>query len=401
MSKRPSTDFVQVLSESGVPVTEKDFETKLKQEVVGAGSKVSNDSEMSPFWRWVRAAVVTPCVWLIRHLLAQHVMPNMFVATAERWALDLKAWEHNIAPKVAQRAQGYITLTKANAADAVTIEKGAVIQTLPIDGVMYKVQVTEPGIIEAGHLKGKVLVEALEAGSAFNLPAGYFNIIPEAIPGIVDAVNEPDWLSVLGADAETDEELALRIQNAFTSSGEWHIDDVYRSIIASVAGIRSDNIYFRNTGDITPGSAEALILMEVGPTPLTVLEQLNEHIMSKGHHGHGDVLTCKAIPDTKHEITADVVLAENLDSATKVNELLEVEARIRAAFRETAAYPEMTRAKPEHRFSLSLLGTEIHTNMTEVESVRFTVDGKVQKDIISKLEQPRLKSLAVRELVDV
>ncbi len=35
MSKRPSTDFVQVLSESGVPVTEKDFETKLKQEVVG------------------------------------------------------------------------------------------------------------------------------------------------------------------------------------------------------------------------------------------------------------------------------------------------------------------------------------------------------------------------------
>ncbi|EKA2635331.1 baseplate J/gp47 family protein, partial [Vibrio alginolyticus] len=259
----------------------------------------------------------------------------------------------------------------------------------------------EPGIIESGHLKGKVLVEALEAGSAFNLPAGYFNIIPEAIPGIVDAVNEPDWLSVLGADAETDEELALRIQNAFTSSGEWHIDDVYRSIIASVAGIRSDNIYFRNTGDITPGSAEALILMEVGPTPLTVLEQLNEHIMSKGHHGHGDVLTCKAIPDTKHEITADVVLAENLDSATKVNELLEVEERIRAAFRETAAYPEMTRAKPEHRFSLSLLGTEIHTNMTEVESVRFTVDGKVQKDIISKLEQPRLKSLTVKELVDV
>ncbi|KZX70470.1 hypothetical protein A3712_08840 [Vibrio sp. HI00D65] len=397
MSKRPNADFVEILSESGVPVTEDEFEAKLKQEVVGAGSKVSNDSEMSPFWRWVRAAVVTPCVWLIRTLLAEYVMPNMFVATAERWALGLKAWEHDIEPKDAEKTQGNITLTKANAGDAVTIEAGKVVQTLPIDGVVYKVQVLAETVIDAGQLTGKVLVEAFEAGAAFNLPAGYFNIIPEEIPGIADAVNEPDWITQLGADAESNEELALRIQNAFTSSGEWHIDDVYRSIIASVAGIRSDNIYFNNTGDVTPGTAEALILMEVGATPQPVLDQLNDHIMAKGHHGHGDVLTCKAIPDTEHDVISDVVLVANLDEATKVNELLEVEDRIRAAFRETAAYPEMTRAKPESRFSLSLLGTEIHTNMAQVESVKFTVGGKVQEDIISDLEQPRLKTLTVRE----
>ena len=101
--------------------------------------------------------------------------------------------------------------------------------------------------------------------------------------------------------------------------------------------------------------------MEVGATPQALINQLNTYIM-KGHHGHGDVLTCKAIPDTEHDVIADVVLVAYLDEATKVNELLEVEDRIRAAFRETAAYPEMTRAKPESRFSLSLLGTEIHTN---------------------------------------
>ncbi|MEZ8696364.1 baseplate J/gp47 family protein [Vibrio lentus] len=396
MSKRPSANFIKILSESGVPVTEDEFEAKLKLEVVGAGSKVSNDSEMSPFWRWVRAAVVTPCVWLIRTLLAEHVMPNMFVATAERWALELKAWDHDIEPKDAEKTQGNITLTKVNAADAVTIDAGKVVQTLPIDGVVYKVRVLAETVIEAGQLTGKVLVEAFEAGAAFNLPAGYFNIIPEEIPGIVDAVNEPDWITQLGADAESNEELALRIQNAFTSSGEWHIDDVYRSIISSVAGIRSDNIYFNNTGEVEPGTAEALILMEVGATPQPVLDQINDHVMAKGHHGHGDVLTCKAIPDTEHDVIADVVLVANLDEATKDNELLEVEDRIRAAFRETAAYPEMTRAKPESRFSLSLLGTEIHTNMAQVESVKFTVGGKVQEDIISDLDQPRLKTLTVR-----
>ncbi|MFA0054946.1 baseplate J/gp47 family protein [Vibrio echinoideorum] len=396
MSKRPSANFIKILSESGIPVTEDEFEAKLKLEVVGAGSKVSNDSEMSPFWRWVRAAVVTPCVWLIRTLLAEHVMPNMFVATAERWALELKAWDHDIEPKDAEKTQGNIILTKVNAADAVKIDAGKVVQTLPIDGVVYKVRVLAETVIEAGQLTGKVLVEAFEAGAAFNLPAGYFNIIPEEIPGIVDAVNEPDWITQLGADAESNEELALRIQNAFTSSGEWHIDDVYRSIISSIAGIRSDNIYFNNTGEVTPGTAEALILMEVGATPQPVLDQLNDHVMAKGHHGHGDVLTCKAIPDTEHDVIADVVLVANLDEETKVNELLEVESRIRAAFRETAAYPEMTRAKPESRFSLSLLGTEIHTNMAQVESVKFTVGAKVQEDIISDLEQPRLKTITVR-----
>ncbi|MGF1744986.1 baseplate J/gp47 family protein [Vibrio minamisatsumaniensis] len=396
MSKRPSIDFIKILSESGVPVIEDEFEAKLKQEVVGAGSKVSNDSEMSPFWRWVRAAVVTPCVWLIRTLLAEHIMPNMFVATAERWALVLKAWEHNIEPKDAEKTKGNITLTKANAADAVTIEAGKVVQTLPIDSVVYQVRVLAETVIGVGLLTGKLPVEAFEAGAAFNLPAGYFNIIPEEIPGIVDAVNEADWITQLGADAESDEELALRIQNAFTSSGEWHIDDVYRSIISSVAGIRSDNIYFKNTGDVTPGTAEALILMEVGATPQPVLDQLNDYIMTKGYHGHGDVLTCKAIPDTEHVVIADVVLVENLDDSTKANELLEIEGRIRAAFRETAAYPEMTRAKPKSRFSLSLLGTEIHTHMALVESVKFTVGGNIQEDIISDLEQPRLKTLTVR-----
>lgn len=396
MSKRPSADFIDILSESGVPVTEEEFEAKLKQEVVGAGSKVSNDSEMSPFWRWVRAAIITPCVWLIRTLLAEHVMPNIFVATAERWALELKAWEYDIVPKEAVKTQGNITLTKANAADAVKIEASAVVQTLPINGVVYKVRVLAETVIEAGHLTGKVLVEAFEAGFDFNLPAGYFNIIPEEIPGIIDAVNEPDWITQLGANPESNEELALRIQNAFTSSGEWHIDDVYRSIISSVAGIRSDNIYFKNTGEVTPGTAEALILMEVGETPQSVIDELNDHIMTKGHHGHGDVLTCKAIPDSEHDVIAEVVLVESLDEQAQVNELLEIEDRIRAAFRETAAYPEMTRSKPESRFSLSLLGTEIHTNMTEVESVKFTVGGKVQEDIISGLEQPRLKTLTVR-----
>ena len=398
MSKRPSADFLKILAQSDVPTTEAQFEEKLKQEVIGAGSEISNDSAMSPFWRWVRAAVITPCLWLIKTLLAGHVLPNMYVATAERWALELKAWEHDLEPKDAVKTQGLITLTKANAGDASTIEAGAIIQTLPIDNVIFKVKVLAQTVIDAGQLTGQVVVEAESAGQAYNLPAGYFNIIAEEIPGIIAAVNEPDWITRSGANQETDDELALRIQNAFTSSGEWHIDDVYRAMISTVKGIRSDNIFFQNTGEIKPGTADAFILMEVGPTPEKVLEQLNTYIMQEGNHGHGDMLTCKAIADTQHDVIAEAKLVANLDDQQTENVFEEIEQRVRAAFRETEAYPEMTRARPESLFSLSQCGTEIHNNMDAVVSIRFTVDGKVQKDIESQLSQPRLKSLIVRAL---
>lgn len=398
MSKRPTVDFVDVLEREGVATDSATLEANLRDDVKAAGSKISNDSAMSPFWRWVRAAVTSPAVWLIRVLLAEHVLPNMFVATANRWSLELKAWELNVTPKGKTKTKGLITFTKANAPDETTVKAGSVVQTLPIDGVVFKVMVTEDTVIPAGVLTQKVPVQAEQAGAAFNLPAGYFNVLPEELPGIAAAVNEPEWITELGANEETDEELALRLQNQFTSSGNWHIDDAYRAVISSVAGIRSDNIFFENTGHVEPGTATAFILMEVGLTPAKVIDQLNHHIMTLGHHGHGDVLTCKPIIDQPVNLECEVVLASNLTTEETEAAINEVEARIRAAFRETEAYPVMTRAKPQSRFSLSQMGTEIHNNMRDVESVRFVVDGNIQKDIVSALQQPRLQSLSMLEV---
>lgn len=399
MTNRPTVDFKHVLSGSEIPTTEAELEAKLKEEVVGAGSLISNDSAMSPFWSWVRAVIITPTVWLINTLLVGYVLPNMFVATAARWALELKAWELNVTIKGAVKTQGVMTLTKTNAADVVTVAKGSLIQTLPIDGITYQMQVVDDTTLAAGLETGQVLVEALAAGAAYNLSAGYFNVLPVELPGVVSAVNGPDWIVVLGADAEGDDELALRLQNAFTSSGNWHIDDAYRSIIASVAGISAKNIYFNNTGHIIPGSATAYIVMDVGETPMAILEQLNTYIMTDGHHGHGDVLTCSAMPDRHYDVIADIVLMDNVDAVQAAIEMRAVENRIRAAFKETAAFPEMQRAEPNSRFSLSKLGTDIHNNMALVKSISLRIDGELQHDVISLLAQPRIKTLLVQEAV--
>ncbi|PMJ92866.1 baseplate J/gp47 family protein [Vibrio sp. 10N.261.55.A7] len=398
MSQRPTVDFVDVLKQEGIPTTEEALTSQLEDDVEAAGSNISNDSDMSPFWRWVKSAVVAPVYYLINTVLALHVLPNMYVATAARWGLELKAWELDVEPKAAVKMQGGVTLTKANIDDDTTVDAGITIQSPPIDGVVYRLFVLEQTVIPAGQLTGFVPCIAELEGQAFNLAAGYYSVVPEEISGIVSAENKPDYITTLGADIEADDELALRLQNAYTSSGAWHIDDVYRSIIASVAGIRSDNVFFQNTGHITPGTANAYILMEVGQTPQSILNDLNTHIMTNGHHGHGDVLTCTAIPDKSVTMKAEVVLVSVMEDQTKAAALAEVENRIRAVFRESAAYPKMTRTRPQSRFSLSKLGSEIHTDLADVESVRFTVDGQVQEDIISVLEQPRLESLTIEEV---
>ncbi|HHQ4701532.1 TPA: baseplate J/gp47 family protein, partial [Aeromonas veronii] len=80
MNLRPNVDFMALLAETGIPTTEQAMEAELKKEVEAAGSLITNDSDVSPFWRLVRGVVITPALWLVRTLLAGHVLPNTFAA---------------------------------------------------------------------------------------------------------------------------------------------------------------------------------------------------------------------------------------------------------------------------------------------------------------------------------
>jgi hypothetical protein len=89
----------------------------------------------------------------------------------------------------------------------------------------------------------------LDTGSAFNLPAGYFCILPTAVNGIERVANPVDWLiRARRRRSKDDEALALRIQNQYSVVGRYHIDAVYRSACSpAVAGIRADQHLLSST----------------------------------------------------------------------------------------------------------------------------------------------------------
>ncbi len=391
MNLRPTVDFMALLAKSGVPTTEEAMEVELKKEVEAAGSLITNDSDVSPFWRLVRAVVITPALWLIRILLAGHVLPASFAATATDSYLDLKAWDVDLIRKPAQKAGGIVNFTKVNPAEATTIPDDVWVTTERINGTIYRVKPVQAVVSPAGEAVARVVCEAEFAGVAWNLAPGYYNLLSKPITGILSARNsEKEWITTQGADAESNDALGLRIKNQFSAVGRYHIDAIYRSMLASVAGIRADHIFFEHDAPRGPGTANAFILLEVGTTPASLIEKLNDYVNNQGNHGHGDDLQVMAMPETEHSLHLELWPVENLAAEQRLALVSEVKLLIQAAFRQSADYPAVTRTWPQSRFSLSQLGRELHQAFPEIKSLHFT-----ELDIVSGLEIPRLAAIEV------
>ncbi|MFQ2300927.1 baseplate J/gp47 family protein [Aeromonas dhakensis] len=391
MNLRPNVDFMALLAEAGVPTTEQAMEAELKKEVVAAGSLITNDSDVSPFWRLVRGVVITPALWLIRTLLAGHVLPNTFAATATDAYLDLKAWDVDLTRKAAQKTRGVIHFVKVSPGEAVTIPADIWVTTERINGTIYRVKPRQAVVSPAGEAVAKVVCEAEFAGAAWNLAPGYYNLLSEPVTGILSARNDDkEWITTQGADAEGNDALGLRIQNQFSAVGRYHIDAIYRSMLASVAGIRADHIFFEHEGPRGPGTANAYILLEVGATPTSLINQLNDYVGRQGNHGHGDDLFVMSIPETQHSLTLTIWPQPNLTDEQKAALKAGAESLVKAAFRQSADFPSVTRTWPRSRFSLSQLARELHSQFPQLQSLKFAQD-----DIVSGLAIPRLSTLEV------
>ncbi|BEA72133.1 hypothetical protein VEE01_12940 [Escherichia coli] len=390
MTEKPDVDFEAVVKASGMPVTEAEVRERFNAIVSDEGI-ITNTSRMSPFWRLITAIVTAPVMWL-KDALVSTVLANMFVATASGNMLRLLAWAVNITPKPASAAEGVIRFFKEDAKAVVTVKAGTIVQTERINGTVYELATTQDVVIASGAASALLPVKARGTGSAFNLAPGYYRILPVAVSGISHVASEEDWLITPGADEESDDELRERSRNQFNLVGNYHTDAVYRSMIASVAGLSIERIFFEHEAPRGPGTANAYLLLDSGVASAPFVDAVNNYINTQGHHGHGDDMQCYPMPERLHDLSVTVYV-NNLSnlSEDETKALREgVENLIRCAFRENADF-DVRKTWPYSRFSFSQLGREIHKNFALAESLAFSL-----ADISSELSVPRLKSLVVR-----
>lgn len=383
-------DFKKALQDAGVPTTEAGLRQAWEKEVAAQGSKLSNTSAWSPFWRLLTAIVTKPVLWLI-DFMTSTVLPNFFVKTATGTWLDMLAWAVDVTRKASTKAQGQLLFTRSSTAGVLEIPAGVRVQSVAINGNVYVLITTAATLFLDGDVQTLVPVEASEAGSGYNLAPGYYSILPEPIPGIIQVVNADGWLSQPGADQEHDDDLRLRTRNQFSAVNQWHTDAVYRAMIASFPGVQPDGVYFEHDAPRGPGSANAFVLFEAGLPAASYLAQINSYIRDQSNHGHGDDLLVQEMPATQHTVRVTVwpmaqVGAERLETL-----LSDIELFIRAAFREsTTSDYQPTLTYPQARFSFSRLGEELHETFSGIDSLKFD-----NEDIVSQLTIPRLDDVQV------
>ncbi|EKC7175802.1 baseplate J/gp47 family protein [Cronobacter sakazakii] len=390
MTEKPQVDFEEVVKASGMPVTKEALRERFNG-IVQEEGLITNTSSMSPFWRLITAIVTTPVLWL-KDVLVGSVLANMFVATASGQMLRLLAWAVNVTAKPATAAQGVIRFYKADAGAVVTVKAGTLIQTERINGTVYELATTADFTLAAGVASALIPVQATATGGAFNLAPGYYRILPVAVDGISHAVNETDWLTVPGADEESDDELRERCRNQFNLVGNYHTDAVYRSMIASVAGLSIDRIFFEHEAPRGPGTANAYLLLDTGVTSDPFIEAVNDYITTQGHHGHGDDMQCFAMPETRHTLAVTLYVRNLANLTDEEQSALRAGAEnlIRCAFRENNEF-DVKKTWPFSRFSFSNLGRELHRQFAAIDSLAFSLT-----DIVSGLSVPRLDTLTVR-----
>ncbi len=383
-------DFKQALADAGIPITEAGLRQAWEKEVAAQGSKMSNTSAYSPFWRVITVLVTKPVMWLIT-FVSDTVLPNFFVKTAVRKWLDMLAWAVNVERKGATKAKGVLLFTRDVAGGALELPAGILVQSAAINGHVYQLVTTQAATFADGLMQLEVPVEAQDVGAGYNLAPGYYAILPVPIARIAQVVNADGWLIAPGADPEPDEQLRLRVRNQFSAVNQWHTDAVYRAMISAFPGVRPDGVYFLHGAPRGPGSANAYVLFDADVPAATYLQQINAHIRDQGNHGHGDDLLVMVMPETQHALRVNVWPRSILTVEQRTKLQAEVNLFIRAAFREsgTGDY-QPTLTFPQSRFSFSRLGEELHQQFAGIESLRFET-----ADILSELTIPRIKTLQV------
>jgi hypothetical protein len=387
----PTIDFAKIVEAAGIPTTEEGWKALFKQDVEAEGSIIANDSPYSPFWRLITAIIAKPATWIVNKVLIGVILPNLFLLTAnDDGFIEAKAWEHDLTRKTDSKAKGKVRFYRAaSSGPSLLIPAATVIQTDAINGTVYRVLTVDDVILPQNSLSVLVPVIAENAGAAYNLGAGYLHILPTAVTGIGSVTNEAEWLDELGSDRETNDDLKLRTRNAFTAAAPWHIDAVYRAILTERAGLDTDNVYFEHDAPRGPGTANAYILLDTGEPSAAMLSDLNQYVMGKGYHGHGDDLLVLDMPGVDVTVGVTVYPYSYLLEAEVDTLLADIDNFIRCAFRENTDYTA-TRTEPFIRFSFSKLGQELHRQFAGIESLNWH-----QIDITSANNVPRLSTLTI------
>ncbi len=379
-----SPDFSPYLE--GIPATQKQGLAALGEEIQAAGSALVNNSPYSPFYSLLGHLVVNPMLYL-REVLAKHIMPGMFLHTAQGDLLDLKAAEFGMERLQARAAVGKLLFTRASTLGTLLVPSGTRIESPPIDGKVYALETTLATSFAAGETDTRVAVQALETGAAHNLRAGLYSVLPEPPAGVIGVNNHENWLLKAGRDAETDDALRRRCLLQVQRLGQG-THGYYQAIIAEEARIDPVDIFTGAYGARGFGSRDYHYLLPTGQPSTSKLAEINALLTKQ--HLDGDSVQVKALPALNVDLVVNLYPKAQTPTEVQLSIREATTTAIRAMFRENAAYPQLPRVAPNKVVPWVKISSLIAKRYPQVQSIDFA-----PAQLRPALQLPVLNSLTV------
>lgn len=218
------------------PVPDEDEEMEnIRQELEDEGFKINNFNKGGIFYIIIRIFVT---IYIELKNLARSVVNNLFVAHAEEEWLEIKGADFGKIRNEAVKARGYITIYRSDYSNALQVTKGHMFKTKPdLNGNELKYYAVDTTVINAGEEVGKILVEAENSGTRYNVSTGMISISMIHLDGVERVSNEAGWLQKEGADIEDIERFRQRVEESWSEVAELTTEDKLMNVARGVSGV--------------------------------------------------------------------------------------------------------------------------------------------------------------------
>jgi len=217
-----------------VPDEEREME-RIRKELDAEGFVINNFNKGGIFYTIIRIFVT---ISIDLKNLARKIINNSFVRHAEEDWLEIKAADYGKRRKEAAKTQGYVTIYRDDFKNALQVTRGHMFKTLPdVNGKELKFYCLEETVIDAGEQAGEVLVEAEQAGTAYNIESGRIVSSMIHLEGVSRVANEEGWLYSEGSDMEGLEAFRERILESWSEVAELTTEEKLKSVANKVNGV--------------------------------------------------------------------------------------------------------------------------------------------------------------------
>lgn len=242
---------------------ENQTEEVIKQRMLDAVPSDLEKREGSFIWDALSPAAIELA---LAYIELDRVLQLGFAQTTYGQYLDYRAAEHGLTRKAATKAAGQVTVAGS---PGTVIPPGSLFAT----GAGVQFATTAEATIGAGGTVN-VDVEAVEAGTAGNVPAGTITGIPVAIPGVQSVTNTDPTSG--GTDTETDAALLARllerVRRPATSGNAAH----YKQWALEVSGVGDAKVFPIWDG---PGTVKVVVIdSNKQPVGAQIVQDVADHI---------------------------------------------------------------------------------------------------------------------------